>query len=59
MDYKVAWSPEAAEDLASIAEYIGRDSIFYASAVVTKILESAQSIGKFPYCRSYRSRTGR
>ena len=49
MDYEVVWSPEAAEDLLSIAEYIGRDSDFYATAVVTKVLEAAQSIGKFPY----------
>ena len=49
MDYEVVWSPEAAEDLASIAEYIGRDSEFYASAVVTKVLEAAQSAGKFPF----------
>ena len=48
MDYEVVWSPEAAEDLVSIAEYIGRDSEFYASAVVTKVLETAQSAGKFP-----------
>lgn len=33
MDFKVAWSPEAIEDLESIAEYIGRDSEFYARAV--------------------------
>lgn len=49
MDYEVVWSPEAAEDLASIAEYIGRDSEFYASAVVSKCLEAAQSAGKFPF----------
>jgi toxin ParE1/3/4 len=49
MDHEVVWSPEAAEDLVSIAEYIGRDSEFYASAVVTKVLETAQSVGKFPF----------
>ena len=49
MDYEVAWSPEAAEDLVSIAEYIARDSEIYASAVVTKVLESSQSIGQFPF----------
>ena len=38
MDLKVDWSPEAVEDLESIAEYIGRDSEFYARGVVTKIL---------------------
>jgi len=29
MDLKVVWSPEAIEDLESIAEYIGRDLEFY------------------------------
>lgn len=41
MEKRVVWSPEAAEDLESIAEYIARDSGFYASAVVTKILDVA------------------
>ncbi len=49
MDYEVVWSPEASEDLASIAEYIGRDSEFYAAAVVTKVLETARSVSTFPY----------
>jgi len=49
MDFKVAWSPEAIEDLESIAEYIGRDSEFYARAVVTRIVEMARSIGRLPW----------
>ena len=48
MDLKVAWSPEAIEDLESIVEYIGRDSDFYARAVATKIVELARSIQSFP-----------
>lgn len=48
MDFKVVWSPEAVEDIESIAEYIGRDSEFYASSVVTKIVDLAGSLGKFP-----------
>ena len=48
MDLPVAWSPEAAEDLELIAEYIGRDSAFYASAVVTEILDVARGIGALP-----------
>jgi plasmid stabilization system protein ParE len=47
MDFKVVWSPEALEDIESIAEYIGRDSEFYASSVVTKIVDLAGSLGKF------------
>jgi toxin ParE1/3/4 len=49
MDLKVVWSPEAAEDLESIAEYIGRDSDFYARAVATRILDTARSIESFPW----------
>lgn len=48
MGYKVVWSPEAVEDLESIAEYIGRDSAFYARAVVTKILGIGRNIKDFP-----------
>lgn len=49
MEYKVVWSPEAIDDLESIAEYIGRDSEFYARAVVTKILEVARNTRDFPW----------
>ena len=49
MDLKIIWSPEASDDLESIAEYIVRDSEFYARAVVTEILKVARSIGSFPF----------
>ena len=48
MDFKVVWSPEALEDLEAIAEYIERDSEFYARAVVNKILDIAKNIKNFP-----------
>lgn len=48
MDIEVEWSPEATEDLESIAEYIARDSEFYARAVVSKILEASVNIRDFP-----------
>ena len=48
MDTRVSWSPEALEDLDSIAAYIAKDSPFYASAVVRKILDVTQSLAKFP-----------
>jgi hypothetical protein len=35
MDCRVEWSPEAVEDVEAIAEYIGRDSTFYARSVVS------------------------
>ncbi len=49
MDFRVIWSPEAMEDVAAIAEYVGRDSEFYARAVVTKIVEMSRSIERFPW----------
>ena len=48
MDLGVKWSPEATEDLESIAEYIARDSEYYARAVVTEILSVSRSIGEHP-----------
>lgn len=48
MEYQITWSPEAVEDLESIAEYIERDSSFYAQSVVTKILEASKNIKNFP-----------
>lgn len=48
MDPEVRWSPEASEDLEAIAEYIARDSKYYARAVVSEMLSVARSIGGFP-----------
>ena len=48
MDYTIKWSPEATEDLESIAEYIERDSEFYARAVVSKILAVSGNIPEQP-----------
>jgi len=44
----LAWSPEAIEDIESIASYIERDSAWYARAVASKIAETAESIPGFP-----------
>ena len=48
MDLEIEWSPEASEDLEAIAEYIARDSEFYARAVVLKILEASRNIRDYP-----------
>jgi len=48
MGYEIVWSPEAIEDLEQIAEYISRDSEFYARAVVGKILEVVRGISDLP-----------
>lgn len=52
MDFEVSWSPEAVEDLQSIAEYIARDSGYYASAVVSELPSTSHNIGDIP--RLYR-----
>ena len=44
----VVWSPEALEDVDAIAAYIARDSVFYATAVVEKILGLAAALNRFP-----------
>ncbi len=48
MDLEVNWSPEAIEDLESIAEFIARDSEYYARAVVTEILSVSRNVREFP-----------
>ncbi len=48
MDTRVSWSPEALEDVDAIAAYIAKDSPFYASTVVEKILDAARGLGRFP-----------
>ncbi|MFV1981766.1 MAG: type II toxin-antitoxin system RelE/ParE family toxin [Rhodothermia bacterium] len=48
MDHPVNWSPEATEDLESIAAYIARDSDFYARAIVSKILAVSGKIPEQP-----------
>ena len=47
-DQIVVWSPEALEDVDAIAAYIARDSIFYAAAVVEKMLVAAADLNRFP-----------
>jgi toxin ParE1/3/4 len=48
MAYRLAWSPEAIEDIEAIASYIERDSPWYARAVVLKIVETAEAIPDHP-----------
>src|SRR6266487_6403939 len=44
----LGWSPEAIEDIEVIASYIERDSPWYAKAVASKIVETAETIPDFP-----------
>lgn len=47
MARRLAWSPEAIEDVEHIAAYIERDSTWYAKAVVAKIVKCAESAADF------------
>lgn len=44
----LVWSPEAIEDIEAIAAYIERDSPWYAKAVASKLVETAESIPEYP-----------
>jgi len=44
----LVWSPEAVEDIEAIAAYIERGSPWYARAVASKIVETAESIPEYP-----------
>lgn len=41
------WSYEATEDLDALAEYIARDSSFYAAAFTHEILDVSRSLNEF------------
>ena len=47
MAHTLVWSPEAVDDVEAIARYIERDSPWYARAVASKIVETAESILEF------------
>ncbi|MCX5805844.1 MAG: type II toxin-antitoxin system RelE/ParE family toxin [Proteobacteria bacterium] len=47
MARKVVWSNEAVADLESLAEYISRDSSFYAASFVREILSAGRSLSKY------------
>lgn len=49
MDYRLEWSPEAFEDIDSIADFIAKDSNFYAKAVVGKIIKATKLIAEQPF----------
>jgi len=48
MALRLVWSPEALEDIEAIAAYIERDSPWYANAVVTRIVATAETIPEHP-----------
>ena len=49
MAHKVVWSSAAMADIEAIAEYIEKDSPFYARAVVTKIMSATRQLKQYPF----------
>lgn len=47
MARKVIWSHEATTDLESLAEYIARDSAFYAASFIQEIRDASRSLNEF------------
>ncbi len=47
MAWKIVWSFEAAADLEAMADFISRDSNFYAAAFVQEILDVSRSLDEF------------
>lgn len=47
MARKIVWSFEAVSDLESIADYIAKDSAFYAAAFVQEIRDASRSLNMF------------
>ena len=48
MAQRIKWSLEALEDLEHHARFVEQDSPYYASAVVTRIIESVEECGVHP-----------
>ncbi len=47
MARKIVWSFEAAADIEALANYISRDSAFYAAAFVQEILDVSRSLNEY------------
>lgn len=47
MARQVSWTETAAQDLEAAADYISRDSPYYAAAFVQEILEASRSLSDF------------
>lgn len=46
MDRKIVWSFEATDDLIAIADYIAKDSAFYAASCVQEIRDASRSLNE-------------
>ena len=47
MAREIAWSFHATDDLRALAEFIGKDSVFYAAAFTLEIMEASRSLKDF------------
>jgi toxin ParE1/3/4 len=45
---KIVWSAEAREELRAIRKFIARDSEFYASRMVARIVERVEKTADYP-----------
>lgn len=48
MAHRIVWSPRAAKDLDSIADYIAADSPTYAGTVLKNIVSQTRILARFP-----------
>lgn len=48
MDYTVVWSGGALDDIDALAEYIARDSLYYAQQVVTEVMAAGDTLVEQP-----------
>ena len=58
MAHQIGWHPEAYNELHAIAEYIAADSEAYARGVVTRIVEAADALERFPLIGRHSARMG-
>jgi plasmid stabilization system protein ParE len=49
MAYQVIWSPHSIEDVSEIAKYLDREAPYYASSVLSEIVDLAESLAEFPH----------
>ena len=45
---EVRWTPQAADDLEAIAEFIAEDSPHYASLFIMDVLAAVERVGRLP-----------
>jgi plasmid stabilization system protein ParE len=45
---EVRWTPQAADDLDAIAEFIAKDSLHYSSLFVLDVLHAVERLAPFP-----------